>query len=358
MNVAIVVKEFPPDVIGGTETQTLRMAHELQTRTDHDVTVYTKAYPGPESHDPPFELVRVPNLRTSDVVSTLTFVLVCFVSLLRDSRRIDVLHCMMIYPTGFVGYVVSTLTRVPYFAWIRGGDYYFMKENPVKRWTIDRVLRDTVVLAQADNVRCDVEREFAPRDIRVIGNGVDLPDVVADGDHLVFVGRLKAQKGVEYLIRAVGSADVDTPVLVVGDGPERDSLESLADELGVDATFVGEVPPERVTEYLCRGAFFVLPSIRGEGLPNALLEAMAVGLPVVATDLAGIGDVIEHGETGYVVEPGNVEELSERIRALSHDETARRRMGDAAREYVTERHSWAAITAEIDALYRELATDR
>ena len=167
MNVAITVKEFPPDIIGGTETQTRRMARAL-SETGHDVPVYTKAYGRETEIDEPYEIVRVPNCRRSSFLSTLTYLLALTALLVRDRNEIDVLQCMMIYPNGFVGTVVHYLTGVPYFAWIRGGDYYFMKANPVKRWLIRTVLWDTTVLVQSAAVRADVTAEFDPTDVRVL----------------------------------------------------------------------------------------------------------------------------------------------------------------------------------------------
>ncbi|MDG5775378.1 glycosyltransferase family 4 protein [Haloarculaceae archaeon H-GB2-1] len=357
MNVGILVKEFPPDVIAGTETQTLRMARELQERTDHDVTVYTKAYPGPEEHgDEPFDLVRIPNWRRSPFLSTLTFVLFSFVYVLRDARKLDVLQCMMIYPCGFVGYLVSLLTGLPYFAWIRGGDFYFAKENPVKRWLMQRVFDDALVLVQADTVRRDVLAEFPDAELSVLGNGVDLPDQRAAGDSVVFVGRLKGQKGADVLLRAMDG--VDERLVVVGDGPERESLEALAADLDVDAAFVGEVEPEAVGDYLRDGQVYVLPAVAGEGLPNAMLEAMAVGLPVVATDIAGIPDVVADGENGYVVDPGDEDALRERIETVCSDDAIRTRLGENARTYVEDHHSWDAMVDRLDRLYRRVREGR
>lgn len=356
VNIAILVKEFPPDVIGGTETQTMRMASELQQRTDHEVTVYTKAYSGEEPHDPEFDLVRVPNWSINDFVSTLTFVLIAFLYLLRDRQRIDVLHCMMIYPMGFVGYLVHTLTRIPYFAWIRGGDYYFMKDNRVKRWMIDRVFRNTLVLVQTEAVREDVLREFPHATLRVFGNGVEIPDKTATGDNIVFVGRLKRQKGVHVLLEAM--EDIDEHLLIVGNGPEREQLETIVAKKQIDADFVGEVEPDTVPRYLKDGKVFVLPSVTGEGLPNVLLEAMSVGLPVIGTDTGGIRNVINDGNTGYTVPPSDKDALAESLEELVSDDEKRARMGRTAREYVVEYHSWERITDELDSLYKELVSEQ
>lgn len=354
MRVAVLVKEFPPDVVAGTETQTKRMARELVERGDHEVTVYTKAYGDDRPVEEPYEVVRVPNLRTSPFASTLTFCLVAFLYLLRDAPRFDVLHCMMIYPTGFVGYLVNRLRGLPYFAWIRGGDYYFMKDTPGKRRTIATVLADTLVLVQTERIARDVRREFPDADLEVLGNGVDLPAARSDGDRIVFVGRLEAQKGVDVLLRAMDGIEEPPPLLVVGDGSARAELESLAADLRVDAEFVGQVSPETVVEYLCEGKLFVLPSIRGEGLPNALLEAMAVGLPAVVTDTGGVADAVVDGETGRVVDPGDEAALREAIEWCLADGERLEAMGENAREYVAERHSWPVIVDRVTAVYERV----
>jgi glycosyltransferase involved in cell wall biosynthesis len=359
MRVAIVVKEFPPDVIGGTETQTRRMAAALAAR-GHAVTVYTKSYPDggadADDADTPYDLVRVPTWHASPLLSTLTFCLFALLALLRDRRKHDVVQCMMIYPVGFVGYLAARLAGLPYFAWIRGGDYYFMKDHPAKRWTIRRVFADTLVLVQTDRIRADVHREFPDATLRVLGNGVDEAEETADGDAVVFVGRLTEQKGVHVLIEAL--ADLDERLLVVGDGAERGNLVRRARTRGVDAEFVGEVDPDAVSEYLRRGKVFVLPAVRGEGLPNAMLEAMAVGLPVVVTDTGGVADAVEEGETGFVVDPGDAGALSDRIERLSADGERRREMGVAAREYVRETHGWDRIVGELEEVYDDVAGGR
>mgnify|MGYP006279854699 CR=1 FL=1 len=355
MKIAILVKEFPPNVIGGTETQSRRMAAELQRRTDHKVTVYTKAYPGEEQINSEFDLVRIPNWRISPFISTLTFILMAFLYLFRDRHQYNVLQCMMVYPNGFVGYLLHRLSGLPYFAWIRGGDFYLMKDTGWKRWMINKVLSDTEVFVQTEHIKRDVQSEFPLSNLTVLGNGVTIPAETADGDAIVYVGRLKEQKGVHVLLRALDKLEHDEKVLIVGEGPEKDRLEGLAEQLDVDVEFVGEVPPGAVDSYLRKGKMLVLPSIRGEGLPNAILEAMAMGLPVVATEVAGIPDIISNGENGFTAPPNDAEALAEQIQLLSEDEQKRRQMGQTAREYVIENHSWEQIIDELEKVYEKLA---
>jgi len=354
MQIAILVKEFPPDIIGGTETQTLRMAREIQARTTHEVTVYTKAYDRSSPLDTEFDVVRVPNWRRSSLASTLTFCLFAFAYLVRDRDSIDVLQCMMIYPTGYVAHLFSRLTGRPYFAWIRGGDYYFMKDDRVKRWTMERVFDTALVLVQTEGIRQDVLREFPDASLRVLGNGVDVPDQTADGEGVVFIGRLVDDKGVDVLLRAM--ADIDERLVIVGDGPQRASLEQLAEEVGVEAEFVGEVAPGSVTDYLLNAKVFVLPSVIGEGLPNAVLEAMAAGVPVVVTDTGGVADTVDHEETGLVVEPGDVAELRSQLRHLLTQDDTRAEMGRQAREFILSTRSWDALVDSLNDVYETVVT--
>jgi glycosyltransferase involved in cell wall biosynthesis len=356
MRIAIIVKDFPPDMIGGTETQTKRMATAL-TDYDHDITVFTKRYGDHDDTETPFEVVRVPNLRLSPFVSTLTFLLACTIILVRHADEFDICQCMMIYPNGFLGYVVRRLTGLPYLAWIRGGDYYFMKDTMWKRWMIKRVLRDTRVLVQAPGIKTDIETEFPDIDheLAVLGNGVEIPEATADGDDVLFVGRLAPMKGVSILIQAM--AELDTSITIVGDGSERNRLESLAAEVGADVTFVGEVPPDVVDEYYRTAGVFCLPSTGEEGLPNAVLEAMSWGLPCVTTDSGGLPSLIGNDNRGIIVPKNQPSILRERIAELLEDPDRRTKIGENAREYVVMNHSWMAVVDSLESHYAAVITN-
>lgn len=357
MHVAIVVKEFPPDAIGGTETQTKRMAAALAGR-DHDVTVFTKRYGDHDDESLPFDVVRVPNLTGNPFLSTMTFLVACTVMLSRRAREFDVCQCMMVYPNGFLGYVVRRLTGLPYFAWIRGGDYYFMKDTRWKRWMIRRVLADTRVLVQASDIAADISQDFPglDTDLAVLGNGVEIPDETAGGEGILFVGRLAPMKGVDTLLRAMEG--IDAPLTIVGDGPERDRLVGLADDLDIEVNFEGRIPPEEVDEYYRDAAVFCLPSTGEEGLPNVVLEAMSWGLPCVTTDSGGLPSLIEDRERGFVVPQGDPPGLRDRLRRLLDSQELREDIGLNAREYVTANHSWEVIVDRLETQYAAVAGDQ
>ena len=227
-------------------------------------------------------------------------------------------------------------------------------------------------LARADRVTATGMRlaeatlRYMPPDVEVavIPYGVDLdrfhPQEHDPRDDLVVgsVGRLSPEKGLKYLLRAMAKITRQEPrarLLLAGDGPERRSLERLATRLGlVDRVeFTGEVAHDQVPQTLARMNVFAMPST-WEGFGVAALEAAAMGLPVVASNVHGIPDVVEDGVTGILVPPKDVAALSQAILRLLRDPEERRRMGRAGREMVATRYSWADNVRQMEALYNSL----
>lgn len=355
MNIAIILKTFPPDVIGGMETQTKQIGTELH-EGGHEVTVFTKRFGNHDDSDVPYEVVRVRNSDYNPFISDLTFLIFTLFAVLWRRKEFDVLQCMMIHPVGFLGYVVNKLTRLAYFAWIRGGDYYLMDDVSWKRWMMRRVLSDTLVLAQSTEIRDDVTTDFSDIDcdIEVLGNAVSIPDETADGEGVLYVGRLAPKKGVEYLIDAM--AEVDAELTIVGDGSERERLQALGAESDADVTFVGEVSPKKVDQYYQDAAVFVLPSVEGEGMPNVVLEAMSWGLPVVTTDSGGLPSVVADGDTGYLVPMRDSDGLGLAIQRLLYDSEKREAVGMAARQHVRENHSWENHIKHLEIIYHDISS--
>ena len=166
------------------------------------------------------------------------------------------------------------------------------------------------------------------------------------------VARLDAQKGVAYLLDA--AAEVPDAIFVIaGEGPERATLEARASALGIAhrVRFLGhrrDVPP-----LLAIADLFVLPSL-WEGLPLSVLEAMAAGVPVVATRIGGTDELVRDGETGTLAPPENGSALAEAIRAALYDRERALRMAAAARALVEREHSSAVMVSATSALYEEL----
>lgn len=359
MRVAIVVKEFPPDSIGGLQTQTKRMASAIEeSDTETEIVVFTKRYQDHDDSDLPYEVVRIPQVGISPFISDLTFLTLCFFALVWRSRKIDCMQCMTIYPIGFLGLMINRVTGVPYFAWIRGNDFYQMRHVWWKRWMIRRVLSDTRVLVQSEEIEDDV-REFFPQldaDIGVLGNGVTVPEERSplDSNRVLFVGRLAPKKGVQHLIEAVADVSSDAELWIVGDGRKREELERLASERNIDATFIGQVNPSETDRFYYQASVFVLPSTEGEGMPNAVLEAMSYGVPVITTRSGGLPTLITEGQNGYLVPMRDPKSIAERVDNLLDDSSLRHNIGTNGREYVIENHSWNALVSCLNNVYREV----
>jgi glycosyltransferase involved in cell wall biosynthesis len=221
-----------------------------------------------------------------------------------------------------------------------------------------------------------VEHEWCPPErIELIPNGVALPaseapsavnDAAvipsaqtenrrADGPLVGMVGRLSWKKGYEHALDAAALLREHVPAVrfeIVGDGPLRGALEQQTANLGLEATvrFLGQ--RRDVPDLMRRFDCFVLSSVI-EGMPNALLEAMALGLPVVTTSAGGSAEVVVDGESGFVVPPADPTALAGAIERVLADRALARRLGEQAARRVHERFSLAAMLGAIDALYRK-----
>lgn len=173
-----------------------------------------------------------------------------------------------------------------------------------------------------------------------------LPSVLA-------VGRLSAEKGFDVLIEALAMLKREGApqrLVLVGDGPLRASLENAATQAGIEdlIEFTGELPPAEVRAHLDRADLFCLPSFN-EGLPISIMEAMAIGVPVVTTWIAGIPELAKSGVTALTVPPARADALAEALRRLAGDASLRLRLAEAARRKVEEQHDrmrCGAIVAE------------
>lgn len=189
-----------------------------------------------------------------------------------------------------------------------------------------------------------------------IPNGTDIPtqSPVAPIRDVLFLGTLKKQKGVDVLMRAWAMTKCTDGhrLLIVGDGPERRALEDLARSLGIEprVRFLGL--RHDVDQLLARRRVFVLPS-RWEGMPNALIEAMAHGLPCISTSVDGVTDVLDDGKSGLLVEPENPKALALALDRVLTDHAMASRLGGYARARVIQRFSILAIIKEYMQLYEK-----
>jgi glycosyltransferase involved in cell wall biosynthesis len=172
-------------------------------------------------------------------------------------------------------------------------------------------------------------------------------------------GRLIELKGIEYLLSAAATLRREFPTLrveIAGAGPHREKLETAVAYFGLEGQveFLGWV--HDLGSVLPRWDVFVMPSLE-EGFPIAALDAMAAGLPVVATSVGGVPELIEHGITGWLVPPRDADALASRLRLLLTNPEARLSMGAAGRTRVRDHFSAAQMTKSFHLLYDELLNE-
>ena len=224
------------------------------------------------------------------------------------------------------------------------------------------------VVAVSSTIARDL-RERAPElcatRLETIPNPIDVAGVRAQAErqvrpmaspYAVFIGKLEPNKGVAKLLSATKRAQLDWPLVVVGDGSERGRLEEASRHARHEVRLLGWLEREQALGWLRHAAFLVFPSLWSEPLSRVLLEASALGVPIAAIETGGTGDIITHDETGLLSH--DVDGLGNDVARLRHDETLRQRLGQAARETVERTFDTSVVVERIVELYRELTTER
>ena len=285
------------------------------------------------------------------------------VTLAAHLRRIGAvhLHNHIAKASCTVAMLASALTAIPYSFTLHGPDDLW---EPAHWHLRDKIARAAFVACISQFCRAQAML-FADRadwgKLHIVHCGVD-PAAYAPargtGDHLLFVGRLAAVKGLPVLFAALAIARRTRPGLhltLIGDGPERAGLEAEARALGLHASFLGYRAPADVAQLLSLADALVLPSF-AEGVPVVLMEAMAACLPVIATRVAGVPELVEHGVSGLLVPPGDADALADAIVSVMADPARRAAMGAAGRAQVVAAFDAGAEAAKLAALFGGMGT--
>lgn len=257
------------------------------------------------------------------------------------------------------------LRRVPVILHLHGGEFhiFFGQECGVlSRLLVRHVFeRATRVVVLSEAWRAWVMQQFPACRVQVIYNPVTLPSMTSEARRgeacVLFLGRIWEKKGAFHVIAAVAKICERFPHLrlCMGGDSETDKAMNLARELGIAdrVELLGWVTGEEKDKYLRQASVFVLPSYN-EGLPMAVLEAMAYGIPVVATPVGGIPEAITDGVEGFLVPPGDEVALADRLQRLLSDPALRDHMGRAARQKAEHVFSTEVVVPKFETLYAEL----
>ncbi len=367
MRILMLNYEFPP-VGGGGGYVTYYLAKNM-ARQGHEVYLITSQFKGlPKDEEVDgFFVHRVPVLRKRadicQVYEMFSYIVSAGFYSLKFAKEFhpDVVQVFFGIPSGPVGWMLKKVYGLPYVVFLGGRDVprpnpdpnYYRLLYGILAPAIKSIWRHaTRVVACSDGLR-NLALKFAPNaQISVIPDGIDLkkfrpvrrevePGVV----RILTIGRLIPRKGIQFLIRslpnAIKNANRNFEVEIVGDGPYRKELVQLAAELKVShkLNFVGTVPYEHLATSYQEADIFVLCSL-AEGMPLVVLEAMASGLPIVASSVQGIEDLV--AANGYLFKPGDWYSLATKLVSLINDGQKRIKMGRESIRRV-QKYDWENI---------------
>ena len=375
MRILAINYEFPP-LGGGAGNATACLAREWAAN-GHEVEILTGGFRGlpdvQEMDGYTVRRIRSPRRHQGQcsVLEMCSFLGLSLVPALRrgSTFRPDVAIAFFSIPSGPAAWLLKSALGIPYIVSLRGGDVpgfdarHMGQMHAVTAPITSLIWRDaSVVVANSAGLR-ELASAFAP-DIPIaeIPNGVDMhrfsPPVngAARGGpvELLFVGRLARQKGLDVLLESLAQLpDAAWRLRIVGDGPERASLESLARRRGLAkrVVFHGWAQREELPELYRNSGVFVFPS-NDEGMPNVLLEALACGLPVVATRVAGNEQLITE-QNGILVPPRDPIAFAAALAPLLNDAALRAQMGASSRKLAAENYAWSAPARAYESIFRD-----
>jgi len=374
MNIVMTTDYFPPHVGGGVEVVTYRIASEL-VRLGHDVSVVTLNTRKTRRFQDlngirTYRANAILLTRRLGVESAFSFEAIKLVDDVCRKERADILHANSLhFFTTVAACAISRLRHQPLVTTLHVADTSNLESGRMLAkaydMSIGRLILEAsrhVVAVSNAVMKYAMELGVNPLRLSVIPNAVDLNEFSPKGNtrnivRVGFVGRLISNKGPQYYLEAAAQVlklHPETEFSLIGDGPMRKQLEERVAELQLTNCFqfLGNVPS--VSDFLNECDVFVRPSLT-EGMPLTVLEAMACGVPVIASRVGGTPELITDGENGFLIDPKSVSQLRDCLLRLIKDEKLRRRVGSKGRAYVEEHHSWREVAARMSTLYEQIA---
>jgi glycosyltransferase involved in cell wall biosynthesis len=295
----------------------------------------------------------------------------------------DVIHAHShIFLTSNQVALANKFKRKPFLLHLHGGlDAVPPKENGLVRfqYTVLKNLYDLTVgkwtISMADIVASVSKRDMElskkifgldEHFLRWIPNAVDVQafrpsdaELSNETQYVLFVGSLIRRKGIDVLLQVaerVFKEQPDVVFVVIGDGPLRNRFEAISNRRDLNVQFLGRVGRNTVIRWLSKASILLLPSY-SEGLPTVSIEALASEVPVVATDVGGIPEVVIDGQTGYLFPSGDVQLCAEKVLKLLNNERLRRQMGRQGRNLVKRFYSWSTVLEKVEQTYESICVN-
>lgn len=374
MRILVLIHEYPP--IGGGGGRVARDLCQDYARMGHEVTVLTARLddqPAQEIENG-VKIMRLASGRKESFKAGLGamfgYILAAIwhgLKLIKQQRP-DVIHVHFAVPAGAAAYVLSLLTKVPYVLTAHLGDVPGGVPDKtggwfrwVKPFTPPIWKRAAAVVAVSEFTRSLALAAY-PVPVKVIFNGVDLAEYdpgviqVNTPPRIIFAGRFVSQKNPLGLVRMLADVqDLPWQCIMIGDGAMRPQIEAeiAAHGLGERFTLPGWVDPEVVLDWYRKGDLFLMPSL-SEGLPVAGVQAMAMGLALVMSDIGGCVDLVENGVNGWLVPPSDQPGFATALRSLLSD-PAKLLSARLASRRLAQKFDLETITSQYEAVLAHAA---
>lgn len=288
---------------------------------------------------------------------------------LDDNAPYDITHSFFTVPCGFISLIIKKKFKIPYIVSLRGSDVPGYSERfsglyKIISPLIRKIWKEaSFVVSNSEGLRELALKTNSNQKIGVIFNGVNINEFrpgerncTADRFKIICVSRITPRKGIGYLIDAMAMLVKKyffVELEIVGDGDQRKELGEKVIGMGIEKNvkFLGLMKHDAVAEYYSNADAFVLPSLN-EGMSNTMLEALAAGLPIVATNTGGTKELVKNGENGFIAETKNAKDLAEKIGKIIKDREMCQRMGRESRRRA-EQMSWKNVAKEYLELYKK-----
>ncbi|KKP68355.1 MAG: Glycosyl transferase group 1 [Candidatus Moranbacteria bacterium GW2011_GWE1_35_17] len=286
-------------------------------------------------------------------------------------NKYDLTHSFFTVPCGAISLWFKLTKKIPFVISLRGSDVPGYSERFKFIYTILKPLikliwkKSSTVVSNSRGLRDLALETNKHQKVDIIFNGIDLDDFCpneslrAKDRFIITIGatRITARKGTNYLVEALGILAPKYPNLllrILGDGDEKNNLIDLTKKMKLEnfVQFLGRIPREETAPYYQEASLFVLPSLN-EGMSNAMLEALASGLPILATQTGGTEELVEDGINGFVIKMKDPKDLADKIEMILKDDGLRVQMGLASRKKAQEM-SWKNVAQKYFELYEEI----
>jgi len=366
MNILLINHEFPP-FGGGAANAAANLAREF-VKLGHKVLVMTAGARAGEEQQNGFKILRVSKRKRIDGAGFWEMFKFIFWSIWRKNSVVDFNSDMIIaffgLPAGFIAWRFKKAFGAPYIVSLRGADVpgfmpvMYGKYHSLTLWLTKIVWKNAKAVVANSRGLMELAQKTAEKigvKVGIIPNGVNVNFFWSAAEKekmgkfkILFVGRLTSQKGADTLLRSIGELinrgfGDKIECEIVGDGPLCGELEALAKDLGIGSvvTFSGWLDRNKLPEEYRSADVFVLPSA-DEGMPNVILEAMASGLPVIATRISGNEELVKDGENGYLVPPKDASALADKIELLINNKNLSEELGKKSLE-LARKYSWEGV---------------